>query len=116
VQAQHAPAQTALTAQLAHRTQLVDRVKQILIEDLHVDRDPDAIDLDAPLFGTGLALDSVDALELVVASETAFSVRLPQDTLRSSLRTLNTLVDIIIAEQQRANSNANSNPAEEAQS
>ena len=89
---------TDLSAQLARRAKLVDRVKQILIEDLHIDRDPDMIDLDAPLFGTGLALDSVDALELVVASETVFGVRLPQDTLRSSLRTLNSLVDIIIAE------------------
>ncbi len=94
----HSGTQTDLSAQLARRAELVDRVKQILIEDLHIDRDPDTIDLDAPLFGTGLALDSVDALELMVASETVFGVRLPQDTLRSSLRTLNSLVDIIIAE------------------
>ncbi len=46
--------------------------------------------------GLQLSLDSVDGLELVVATEAAFGITLPQDALRSSLRTVNTLVDLIM--------------------
>ncbi len=90
------PMEAALQQQIARREQVIDRVKQILIDDLHAATDPQAIDLDAALFGTGLALDSVDGLELVVATEAAFEITLPQDALRSSLRTVNTLVDLIM--------------------
>ncbi|ANA39189.1 acyl carrier protein [Geobacter anodireducens] len=38
---------------------------------------PDDIDTDAPLFGEGLGLDSIDALQLVVAMEKDFGVVVP---------------------------------------
>jgi len=85
-----------LQRQIARREAVIARVKQILIEDLHAATDPEAIDLDAALFGTGLGLDSVDGLELVVATETSFGLTLPQEAMRSSLRTVNTLVDLIL--------------------
>jgi acyl carrier protein len=37
----------------------------------------DEIDSDAPLFGEGLGLDSIDALQLVVAMEKEFGVVVP---------------------------------------
>ncbi len=94
--------EAVLQRQIVAREAVIDRVKQILIEDLHAATDPRAIDLDAVLFGTGLALDSVDGLELVVATEAAFGITFPQDALRSSLRTVNTLVDLIIKHQMTA--------------
>ena len=53
------------------------RIKQLLVEALHLEGvDPSKIADDAPLFGEGLGLDSVDALELVVALEKEFGVRI----------------------------------------
>ena len=37
---------------------------------------PDDIDADAPLFGEGLGLDSIDALELIVLMEKQYGIRL----------------------------------------
>ena len=60
------------------RTVLADRIRTLLVEALHLDGlDPFAIDLDSPLFGDGLGLDSVDALELVVALEREFGIAIP---------------------------------------
>ena len=37
---------------------------------------PDEIDAQAPLFGEGLGLDSIDALELIVLLEKNYGIRL----------------------------------------
>ncbi|MBW2453273.1 MAG: acyl carrier protein [Deltaproteobacteria bacterium] len=74
-------------------------VRTILIDNLGYQAEPQEIDADAPLFGTGLGLDSVDALELVVAVEAGFGVTLPENALRERLRTLNTLVDLLLQRQ-----------------
>jgi acyl carrier protein len=59
--------------------------------------EPEAIDPDAPLFGTGLGMDSVDAVELVMQLDTVFGLHLagsPEDFVR--IRTVNTIVDAIM--------------------
>ena len=38
---------------------------------------PDDIDVQAPLFGAGMGLDSIDALELAVVVERHYGVRIP---------------------------------------
>ena len=54
-----------------------DRIKKIIVQDLHLDEYvPEQIPDDAPLFGSGLGLDSVDALELVVAMEREFGIKI----------------------------------------
>lgn len=92
-----APMDPALHAQIARRESVIARVKKILVENLYVPLPPDAIDLDVALFGTGLGLDSVDALELVVATESTFGVTFPEEVLRHGLRTVNSLVDLVVA-------------------
>jgi acyl carrier protein len=53
------------------------RIKRLIVEKLHLEGlDAQSIDDDAALFGDGLGLDSVDALELVVALEKEFSLRI----------------------------------------
>lgn len=88
-----------LRTTIERREAALATVRRILIDNLDVQAPPEAIDADAPLFGTGLALDSVDALELVVAVEAAFGVSLPEAALRARLRTINTLVDLLLRQQ-----------------
>ncbi|GFE61028.1 phosphopantetheine-binding protein [Geobacter sp. AOG2] len=58
--------------------ELIQKVKQMIIESLRIEgMSPDEIDTDAPLFGEGLGLDSIDALQLVVAMEKDFGVVVP---------------------------------------
>lgn len=58
--------------------ELVVKVKQLIIASLRIEgMSPDEIDSDAPLFGEGLGLDSIDALQLVVAMEKEFGTVVP---------------------------------------
>ncbi len=86
-----------LNALIARREKILSRVQQVLVTELKVRRIPETIDPDTPLFGTGLRLDSVDAVELIIAVESAFGLRLKEGEIGSTqLRTLNTLVDFLI--------------------
>ena len=56
---------------------LVLEVKQEIIRALGLeDITPEDIDADAPLFGSGLGLDSIDALELIVLMEKKYGIKL----------------------------------------
>jgi acyl carrier protein len=90
-----------LTAYIQRREAMLARIEEILIDDLRVPCEPTTIDPDAPLFGAGLGLDSMDAMELVIATEESFGVRLPSaDQLHIWLRTMNKLVDLVIEKRQ----------------
>ena len=55
--------------------ELINEVKQLIIDSLRIEgMSPDEIETDAPLFGEGLGLDSIDALQLVVAMEKQYGV------------------------------------------
>ena len=84
-------------ARAAHYEDVLGRVRALLIEQLHLRRETDEIDPDAVLFGTGLGLDSVDAVELTIAIETEFGIKVPDsEASRRVLRTVNSLVDHIL--------------------
>ena len=56
-------------------------IKELIIEALNLeDLGPDDIESDAPLFGDGLGLDSIDALELGVAIRRKYGVNLDIDS------------------------------------
>ncbi|HEY6874499.1 MAG TPA: phosphopantetheine-binding protein [Geobacteraceae bacterium] len=58
--------------------ELIQQVKKLIIDSLRIDgMAPEEIETDAPLFGEGLGLDSIDALQLVVAMEKVFGVVVP---------------------------------------
>ncbi len=57
--------------------QLILELKEHLIEELNLeDITPEEIDAEAPLFGDGLGLDSIDALEIILILEKNYGVRL----------------------------------------
>jgi acyl carrier protein len=86
-----------LTAILTARQEALARVRRVLIERLRVPLEPEQIDPDAPLFGTGLGLDSVDAVELVVALETELDTRFPDGSVGpSTFRTVQSLVELVL--------------------
>jgi acyl carrier protein len=59
--------------------------------------EPESIDPDVPLFGTGLGMDSVDAVELVVQLDAVFGLTLSGSPwVSAKLRTVNTIVDAIM--------------------
>ena len=91
--------ETELSKYVAAREAILDRVRQILRDTMKLQLEPDAIDPDAPLFGTGLGLDSVDAVELVIQLDAVFGLTLTDSPYVSSrMRTVNTIVDAIMEE------------------
>ena len=56
---------------------LILELKNKIIEVLNLEEvTPEDIDENEPLFGTGLALDSIDALELIVLLDKNYGIRL----------------------------------------
>lgn len=79
-------------------------LKSKIIESLKLqDITPEQIDDDAPLFGTGLGLDSIDALELVVLLEKEYGIVIKDiEEGRPAFRSVRTLADFIDAKRPAA--------------
>lgn len=57
--------------------ELILKLKNEIIEVLNLeDIKPEDIDANAPLFGEGLGLDSIDALELIVLMEKTYGIKI----------------------------------------
>lgn len=57
--------------------ELAEELKNLLIDALDLeDIGPEDIETDAPLFGDGLGLDSIDALELGVAIQKRYNLKI----------------------------------------
>jgi acyl carrier protein len=85
------------------------RLKALLVSSLNLEGvDPASIADDAPLFGKeGLGLDSVDALELVVALEKAFDLKIDsQEIGKDAFASIATLADYVDARVGRAGAGA----------
>jgi len=58
--------------------ELILQLKKLIIERLKLEEvSPEGIGTDDPLFGEGLGLDSIDALELVLGLEKEYGVIIP---------------------------------------
>jgi acyl carrier protein len=67
---------------------------QLIVKTLNLEVQPSEIDPDAPLYGEGLGLDSIDILEIALAVSQTYGVKLRSDDkdnarIFSCLRTLN---------------------------
>ncbi len=73
-------------------------LKKLIVETLALeDTTPDEIETDAPIFGEGLGLDSIDALEIAMVLEERYGVTLDDDPelnqrVFESVRSLTTFV------------------------
>jgi acyl carrier protein len=93
---------TELEAYCRAREEVLAAVRRLLIESLDLRRPAEEIDPDTALFGTGLGLDSVDAVEIVIALETDLGVKLSDDRQRRrALRSVNAIVDAVMAARAR---------------
>ena len=79
------------------RKAVLQGIKEELIERLQLEHSVENIDDDTFLFGSGLSLDSIDAMEVVIGLQSRFGVMLPDGDL-ASMRTINTLADFVQAE------------------
>lgn len=78
--------------------ELIEKLKGQIIEQLNlVDVNPDEIGPDDPLFGDGLGLDSIDALELIVMLEKQYGIKIdnPEEgkQIFLSLKSLATFIE-----------------------
>ena len=86
------------TRVVLRREALLAHFRQLIAERMQLEIDAFAMDPEAPLFGSGLGLDSLDAVEVVVALEADFGIRDPDAILlRAAMRSINTLIDFVIA-------------------
>lgn len=78
---------------------LINDLKLKIVESLKLDDvTPESIDENAPLFGSGLDLDSIDALELVVMLEKHYGIIIKDiEEGRPAFQSVRTLADFITA-------------------
>jgi len=84
------------------KPEIAQRAKELLISGLRLEiTAADIVDGDA-IFGAGLGLDSIDALEFVVLIEENFGVSIPDETVaKQALASIDALVDFVTGERQR---------------
>ena len=82
---------------------LIEELKQLIIASLDLeDISPADIDASKPLFGDGLGLDSIDALELGVAIQKKYNVKLDANSAetRQHFYSVENLAKFIQSQQQ----------------
>ena len=86
------------------RTEITQRAKELLISGLRLEITPDEIVDAEPIFGAGLGLDSIDALEFVVLIEESFGVSIPDESVaKQALASIDALAEFVDTERRRQN-------------
>lgn len=77
--------------------QLILQLKQEIIDVLNLEEvKPEDIKNDVPLFGEGLGLDSIDALELIVLIDKNYGIKLKDPAQGKEIfKSINVLADFI---------------------
>ena len=77
-----------------NNSSLKSEIKQMLVQNLMLQSGAESIADDQPLFGPGsLGLDSVDALQLVVALDKNYGLKIPDpETAKNVLQSVDTIV------------------------
>lgn len=83
--------------------ELKNQIKRLIVERLKLEIPPEEIGDTQPLFGDGLGLDSIDALELVLGIEQQFGVKVEDEEVGAkALSSVESLAGFIAAKQGRA--------------
>ena len=79
--------------------ELISDLKEQIIKTLNLeDITGEDIDNDTPLFGDGLGLDSIDALELIVLLEKRYGIKLSDPAEGKAIfKSINTMAEYIAA-------------------
>jgi acyl carrier protein len=88
-----------LKAQIDERVEVLRVIKEDLITRLNLPYHADDLHEDVSLLGSGLGLDSLDALEVILGIEHAFGVKVAEDNI-AILRSINSIADFVL--EQRA--------------
>ena len=76
-------------------------IRRLMVENLMLQLTPEEIADDQPLFGPGsVGLDSVDALQLVVALDKTYGLKIADpEAARQILQSVNTIADAVVKHQ-----------------
>lgn len=79
--------------------ELILELKEHIIEALNLEEiTPEDIDNDAPLFGDGLGLDSIDALELIVILDRYYGIKLANPAEGKAIfKSITTIAEYVVA-------------------
>jgi acyl carrier protein len=88
--------ETDLKRKIEQRESTMLEVVEILISALHLKIQTSDLDPDTPLFGSGLGLDSVDAVVIIVELESRFKINISEEEGRRALRTVNSIIDLVL--------------------
>ena len=76
--------------------------KQIIEVSKLEDVQPEDIDNDAPLFGSGLGLDSIDALELIVMMEKNYGIKIKDPSAGKTIfKSINSMAEFVQANRKK---------------
>jgi acyl carrier protein len=88
---------SALKRQIDERAVVLATIKKDLITRLNLPYEPEDLHEDISLLGSGLGLDSLDALEVILGIEHAFEIKVADDNI-SILRSINSIADHVLGE------------------
>jgi acyl carrier protein len=77
-------------------------IRKLMLENLMLQMSPEEIADDQPLFGPGsVGLDSVDALQLVVALDKAYGLKIADpEAAKKILQSVNSIADAVLKHQE----------------
>jgi acyl carrier protein len=101
---QHALFSAAYAFAMDNSIEIKQNIRRLMVENLMLQISPEEIGDAQPLFGPGsVGLDSVDALQLVVALDKTYGLKIPDpETAKQVLQSVNSMADAILKHQSSA--------------